>query len=62
VLAGDVGASPVRHHNGEVSGEPKTQAATAMWMRKNSELKGQARRRKEADGKKSPEPALDARF
>jgi hypothetical protein len=31
-------------------------------MQKNSELKGQARERKEADEKQSPEPALDARF
>jgi hypothetical protein len=38
------------------------QAAAAMWMRKNSKLKGQARGRKEANGKQSPEPAHDARF
>jgi hypothetical protein len=62
VLAVDVGARPVRHHDGEISGEPETQTAAATWMRKNSELKGQARGRKEADGKQSPEPALDARF
>jgi hypothetical protein len=42
---------PVRHHDDEVSGEPETQAAATTWMRKNSELKGQARGRKEADGK-----------
>jgi hypothetical protein len=35
-------------------------AATSM--RKNSELKVQARWRKEADGKQNPEPVLDARF
>jgi hypothetical protein len=62
LLAGNVGARPVRHHDDEVSGEPETQAVAVMWMRKNSELKGQARGRKEADGKQSPEPALDARF
>jgi hypothetical protein len=33
-----------------------------MWMRNNSELKGQARGRKEANGKQSPEPALDTWF
>jgi hypothetical protein len=34
----------------------------AMWRRKNSELKGQARGRKEPNGKQSPKPALGARF
>jgi hypothetical protein len=62
LLAGDVGTRPVRHQDDEVSGELETQAAAVMWMRKNLELKGQARGRKEADGKRSPEPALDARF
>jgi hypothetical protein len=62
LLAGDVGACPVRHHVGEVSSELETQAAATMWMQKNSELKGQARERKEADEKQSPEPALDAWF
>jgi hypothetical protein len=38
---GNFGARPVRHHDGEVSGELKTQAA-ALWMRKNSKLKGRA--------------------
>jgi hypothetical protein len=33
-----------------------------VWMRKNSKLKGQARERKEADEKQSPEPVLDVRF
>jgi hypothetical protein len=62
LLAGDIGARPARHHAGEVSGKLGTQVAAAMWRRKNSELKGQARGRKEANGKQSPEPALDARF
>jgi hypothetical protein len=42
LLVGDVGAHPVRHHGGEVPGELETQAAVVLWMRKNSELKGQA--------------------
>jgi hypothetical protein len=46
LLAGDVGAHPVRHHGGEVSGELETQAVVALWMRKNSELKGRARERR----------------
>jgi hypothetical protein len=46
LLAGDVGARPVRHHDGKVSGELKTQAAAALWMRKNSELKGRVRERR----------------
>jgi hypothetical protein len=59
LLAGDVGARPVRHHDGEVSGGL---AAAVVWMRKNSKLKGQARERKEADEKQRPEPVLDVRF
>jgi hypothetical protein len=62
LLAGDIGAHPARHHAGEVSGELGTQAKVAMWRRKNSELKGQARGRKEVNIKQSPEPALNARF
>jgi hypothetical protein len=62
LLTGDVGACPVRHHDDEVSGELETQAATAMWMRENSELKGRARERKEPNEKQSPEPALDVWF
>jgi hypothetical protein len=62
LLAGDIGARLARHYASEVSGELGTQAAVAMWRRKNSELKGQPRGRKEANGKQSPEPALDARF
>jgi hypothetical protein len=42
---GNVGAHPVRHHGGEVSGGLKTQAAVVLWVRKNSELKGRARER-----------------
>jgi hypothetical protein len=38
------------------------EAAAVMWRRKNSELKGQAQGRKEANRKQSPEPVLDARF
>jgi hypothetical protein len=62
LLAGDIGARPARHHAGEVSGELGTQAAAVMWRRKNSELKGQARGRKESNGKQSPEPTLDVRL
>jgi hypothetical protein len=45
LLARDIGARPVRHHDGEVLGELQMQAAVALWMRKNSELKGQAQER-----------------
>jgi hypothetical protein len=41
LLAGDVGARPVRHHSGEAFGEPEAHAAVMLWMRKNSEHKGQ---------------------
>jgi hypothetical protein len=37
---GDVGACPVRHHDGEVLGGLEAQAAAVLWMRKNSEHKG----------------------
>jgi hypothetical protein len=60
--AGDSGAHPARHHAGEASSKLGMQAAAVMWRRKNSELKGQARGRKEANGKQSPKPALDAWF
>jgi hypothetical protein len=40
LLAGDVGARPVRHHDGEVSGRLKMQEAVVLWLQKNSELKG----------------------
>jgi hypothetical protein len=46
LLTGDVGARPVRHHDGEVSGEQETQA----------------RGKKEPDGKQSPEPPLGVLF
>jgi hypothetical protein len=46
---GDIGAHPARHHAGEVSGELGTQAAAAMWRRRNSELKG----KREEDGKRT---------
>jgi hypothetical protein len=51
LLTGDIGAHPARHHAGEVSGELGTQATVVMWRPKNSELKGQARGRKEANRK-----------
>jgi hypothetical protein len=37
LLVGDVGARPVRHHGGEVLGEPEAQAAAMLRMWKNSE-------------------------
>jgi hypothetical protein len=45
LLAGDSGAHPARHHAGEVLDGLGARAAVAMWRRKNSELKGQARGR-----------------
>jgi hypothetical protein len=62
LLMGDGGARLARYRTGEVSGELGTQPAAAMWRRKNLKLKGQARGRKEANRKQSPEPVLDARF
>jgi hypothetical protein len=62
LLAGNVGACPVRHHDGGVSGGLEAQEVVALRMRKNSEsrVRGQE---EEDDGKaKSPEPAPDVRF
>jgi hypothetical protein len=41
LLVGDVGARPVRHHSGEVLGELEARVVAVLWMRKNSEHKGQ---------------------
>jgi hypothetical protein len=46
LLAGDVGARPVRYCDSEVLGELEVREATALWIRKNSELKGRARERR----------------
>jgi hypothetical protein len=51
LLAGDVGARPVRHYDGEVLGGLEAQAAAVLWMPKNTERKGQVREEEEADGK-----------
>jgi hypothetical protein len=59
LLVGDIGARPVRHHG---LSELEAQAAVGLWMRKNSECKGQVREEEEADSKAKSEPALDARF
>jgi hypothetical protein len=48
---GDVGARPVLHHGGEVSGGLEAQEAVVLWMQKNSERKGRVREKEEADGK-----------
>jgi hypothetical protein len=37
---------PVRHRDGEVSGELETQVAVTLWIRMNSELKGRAREKR----------------
>jgi hypothetical protein len=50
LLVKDIGARPVRHHDGEVLCELEAQTAAVLWMRKNSECKGQAREEEEADG------------
>jgi hypothetical protein len=43
-------------------GELEVQAAMTLWMRKNSELKGQGREREEANEVQSLEPAHDVQF
>jgi hypothetical protein len=44
LLVGDIRVRPVRHCDGEVLGELEAQAAAVLWMRKNSERKGQSAR------------------
>jgi hypothetical protein len=51
LLAGDVGARPVRHHDSVVLDGLEAQVATVLWMRKNSEHKGQVQEEEEAEGK-----------
>jgi hypothetical protein len=51
LLVRDVGARPVRHHGGEVSGGLEAQAAAVLWMRTNSKRKGRVREEEEEDGK-----------
>jgi hypothetical protein len=51
LLAGDIGARPVRHLDGEVLDGPQARAATALWMRKNSEHRGRVREEEEEEGK-----------
>jgi hypothetical protein len=41
LLTGNVGVRSVRHCDGEVFGELEVRVVTTLWMRKNSELKGQ---------------------
>jgi hypothetical protein len=50
LLAGNVGACPVRHHDGGVSGGLEAQEAVALRMRKSSES-GMRAREEEDDGK-----------
>jgi hypothetical protein len=47
---GDIGARPVRHHDGEVLGELEAHALVVLWMRMNSERKGPVREEEEAGG------------
>jgi hypothetical protein len=49
LLAGNVGARPFRHRDGEVLGRLEAKAAAAWRMQKNSERRGQVR--EEEDGK-----------
>jgi hypothetical protein len=43
LLAGNIGACPVRHRDGEVSGGLEAQEAVELWMRTSSESGGRAR-------------------
>jgi hypothetical protein len=56
LLAGDVGARPVRHLSSEVLDGLQARAATALWTRKNSEHGGRVREKEEAEGKANSKP------
>jgi hypothetical protein len=51
LLAGNIGAHPVRHRGGKVLGGLEAQAAVVLRVRKSSERRGQEREEKEEDGK-----------
>jgi hypothetical protein len=51
LLAGDVGARPVRHLSSEVLDGLQARAATALCTRKNSEHGGRVREKEEVEGK-----------
>jgi hypothetical protein len=55
LLAGDVGARPVRHLVGEVLDRLQARAVTTLWTRKNSEHGGRAWEEEEAEGKAKPQ-------
>jgi hypothetical protein len=61
LLAGHIGARPVRHRGGGVSSGLKAQevAALRMWKSMGSEMRA---RRKKIIGKQSPEPVPNTRF
>jgi hypothetical protein len=61
LLAGHVGARPVRHRSGGVSGGLEAQEELALRMRKSTESEMQVRKKKMM-GKQRPEPAPDTRF
>jgi hypothetical protein len=61
LLAGHIGAHPVRHHSGGVSGGLKAQVMVALRMRRSAGSGMQARRRKTM-GKQSPETMPNARL
>jgi hypothetical protein len=47
LLAGNIGACPFRHHDGEALGGMEAQAAAAWRMQKSSERRGQTREEEE---------------
>jgi hypothetical protein len=61
LLAGHIGAHPVRHHGGGVSGGLKAQEVVALRMRRSAGS-GMRAQRKKIMGKQSPELVPDAWF
>jgi hypothetical protein len=61
LLTGHIGARPVRHRGGGVSGKLEAQEVVALRMQKSKES-GMRARRKKIMGKQSLEPVPDAWF
>jgi hypothetical protein len=62
LLAGNIGAHPVRHRGSKVLGGLEAQAVALLQMRKISKRRGQCERKKKKMGRQSPKSAPDVRL
>jgi hypothetical protein len=61
LLAGHIGARPIRHRDGGVSAGLEAQEVVALRLRKSTG-RGMQAKKKKIMGKQSPEPVPDAWF